>query len=212
MKLGFFEKMLPPEEKIFYTLFEDSAEVCSEIAKLFHGIMHKGFNEECVIQAKTLKHKSNDIAKQTLVQLNTTFVTPIDREDIQFIASLLNKITRKIVKACLNLKVYRLENYNENMKKQAETLVKAADELIFIVSLLRKVTQIKEVTESNQRMREIESHGDEILYKAMDDLFSGKYDALTVLKLRDIHKDIENALDLCFTVSDSIVNIVLKHG
>lgn len=68
------------------------------------------------------------------------------------------------------------------------------------------------MTESHHRMKEIESHGDEILYKAMDELFSGQYDALTVLKLRDIYKDIEYALDTCFSVSDSIINIVLKHS
>jgi uncharacterized protein Yka (UPF0111/DUF47 family) len=46
----------------------------------------------------------------------------------------------------------------------------------------------------------------------MDALFSGKYDALNVIKLRDIHKDIENALDTCFSVSDSVMNIVLKQS
>ena len=56
------------------------------------------------------------------------------------------------------------------------------------------------------------SQGDEIHYHAIDELFSGKYDALTVIKLRDIHKDIENALDSCFSVSDAVVNVVLKQS
>lgn len=212
MKFNLLEKLLPPEEKTFYNFFEQSTNVCNETAKLFYDIMHHGFNEDKLIDAKRLKHSSNDIAKQTLVRLNSTFITPIDREDIQHIACLLNKITKKIVKACVNLRVYRLEVHNENMIKQSETLLKATEELNYIISHLRNVSQVKIITESHHRMREIESHGDEILYKAMDELFSGKYDALTVIKLRDIYKDIENALDTCFSVSDNIVHVVLKHS
>ncbi|EKE02929.1 MAG: hypothetical protein ACD_20C00311G0005 [uncultured bacterium] len=212
MKFNILQKILPPEDKIFYSYFEESANVCREAAILFNDIMHQGLNEDRLIEAKRLKHKSNDLAKQTLCQLNATFITPIDREDIQHVAALLNKITKKIVKACVNLRVYRLDIHNDNMKKQAETLVKATDELIYIVSHLKKVCQIAQITESNYRMKEIETHGDEILYKAMDELFCGDCDALTVIKLRDIYKDIENALDTCFSVSDTVVHIVLKHG
>lgn len=212
VKIGILDKILPPEEKIFYILFEEGADVCREAAKLFQEIMLEGINEDRLIQAKRLKHKSNDIAKDTLMRLNKTFITPIDREDIQLVASLINRVTKKIVKASFNLRVYRLESSTENMKKQAETLLKATQELTFIVSHLRKHTEFSEISESNQRMKEIETHGDEILYKAMDDLFSGKYDALSVLKIRDIYKDIENALDTCFSISDEVVNIVLKHG
>jgi uncharacterized protein Yka (UPF0111/DUF47 family) len=212
VRLGILNKILPPEEKVFYILFEQGADICREAAKLFQEIMFNGTNEDRLIQAKRLKHKSNDVAKETLTRLNNTFVTPIDREDIQIVAALMNRVTKKIVKASFNLRVYRLETATENMQKQAETLLKATEELNFIVSHLRKHTEFSEISESNQRMKEIETHGDEILYKAMDDLFSGKYDALSVLKIRDIYKDIESALDTCFSISDEVVNIVLKHG
>lgn len=212
VKFNLLQKILPPEEKVFFSYFEESTKVCQDIAKLYCNIIHDGYSEESFIEAKRLKHKSNDIAKQTLTKLNTTFITPIDREDIQLIASLLNKITKKIVKACVNLRVYRLDLHTDNMKNQSNTLVRATEELNYIVSHLKKISEIKEVTESNNKMREIESHGDEILHFAMDELFSGKYDALTVIKLRDIYKNIENALDICFSVSDTILNIVLKHG
>lgn len=212
-KLNIFKMILPPEEKIFYEYFEHSAEICQMAANLFNVIIMEGsLSEEKLIEAKSLKHRSSDISNMTLNQLNSTFITPIDREDIQLVSSLLNRITKKIIKAIFNLRVYRLEEYNDNLKKQAATMVKATDELDFIVTHLKKVSQSKEITLSHNRMKEIESHGDEILYKAMDELFSGKFDALTVIKLRDIYKDIENALDTCFSVSDTIVNIVLKHG
>ncbi|MCK7467640.1 MAG: hypothetical protein MZU91_05595 [Desulfosudis oleivorans] len=147
-----------------------------EAAKLFDDIMQNGFKDEKLIEAKRLKHKSNDIAKETLTLLNATFITPIDGEDIQQVACLLNKISKKIVKARVSLGVYRLTNHTDNMKDQGKPLVKAAEELNYIISHLKKVTELKkEITESHRHeWREIESHGDEILYKAMDELFSGQ--------------------------------------
>ena len=211
-KFNLLAYILPPEEKVFYTLFEESTNVCKEAANLFNEIVTNGLTENQIITAKRLKHKSNDLLKETLHQLNITLITPIDREDIQCIASLLNKITKRIVKASVNLRVYRLDLYTDNMKKQAQTLMRATEELAFIIHKFKKQSSIKEMTESNLKMKEIESHGDEILYHAMDELFSGKYDALNVLKLRDIHKDLENALDSCFSVSDQVVNVVLKQS
>ena len=211
-KFNLLAYILPPEEKVFYNLFEESAQVCNEVATIYKDIVTNSLTEEHAINAKRLKHKSNDLLKETLHQLNVMLITPIDREDIQHIASLMNKITKRIVKASLNLKVYRFENFTENMKKQAETLFKATEELKVIIHDFKKACPIKVMTESNLKMKEIESHGDEIHYQAIDELFSGKYDALSVIKLRDIHKDIENALDSCFSVSDAVVNVVLKQS
>lgn len=211
-KVNLLAYLLPPEDKIFYSLFEDSAQVCKDAAALFDEVMTDGLSEEHIISAKQYKHRSNELIKETLKTLNNTFVTPIDREDIQHIAILLNKITKKIVKACINLRVYRFDCYTENMVAQAKTLVKASEELGYIIHKFKKVSSVKDITESNLRMKDIETHGDEILFHAMDALFSGNYDALNVIKLRDIHKDIENALDTCFSVSDSVMNIVLKQS
>lgn len=211
-KFNLLSYILPPEDKIFYQLFEDGTKVCKDASVLFDEIMTFGLQEDHIVRAKTLKHKSNDILKETLHQLNKTFVTPIEREDIQIIATQLNKITKRIVKACVNLRVYRLEKFTPNMKKQAANLMGATEELVAIMKKFKKVSSVEEMVEHNLRMKEIESHGDEILYMAMDELFSGDYDALHVLKMRDIHKDLENALDNCYLISDEVVTIVLKQS
>jgi uncharacterized protein Yka (UPF0111/DUF47 family) len=160
-KVNLLAYLLPPEDKIFYSLFEHSAQVCKDAASLFDEVMTDGLNEEHIIRAKQYKHRSNELIKETLKTLNNTFVTPIDREDIQHIAILLNKITKKIVKACINLRVYRFDCYTENMVAQAKTLVKASEELGYIIHKFKKVSSVKDITESNLRMKDIETHGDE---------------------------------------------------
>jgi uncharacterized protein len=212
MALNLLKKILPPEVGTFYSLFEENAEVCSEISKLFQEIVDEGTSQKRTVEVKDLKHRSSAIAKKTLHLLSTTFITPIDREDIQEVACLLNKITRKIVKAGLNLETYRLEAHTECMKNQAANLIQATDELKYNISLLRNISATKEIANSNSKMKEIESRGDEIFHDAMDEIFSGKYEALTVIKLKELYKNIESALDTCFDVSDLVVNIALKNG
>ena len=211
-KFNLMSYIMPPEDKMFFTYFQDSAEICQKTARLYDKIMHDHLNDEFKEKALKYKKKSKLSYKAVLKQLNKSFITPIEREDIQTIAVQLNKITKKIVKACFNLEVYRLNDYTDEMKEQALTLVQATDKLAEIIKLFKKVSDVEKITKLNIEMKEIESHGDEIHRRAMGNLFSGKYEALDVIKLRDMYKEIENAFDACFFVSDTILNVVLKQS
>lgn len=204
-------KFFPSSNDVFYQLFEESAQTCKQSANLFLEILKKGCNEDLMVTARQYKHKSNKIFKKTLKVLNQSSVTPIEREDIQNIAGLLNRISKKIVKACMNFRVYRIEKATDHMQMQANILISATAELEYIMQHFRKNASAAEITDRNLKMKEIETRGDEIHYLALDLLFSGQYDALTVLKFRDIHKDIENALDTCYAVSDAVTNVILKE-
>ncbi|GHT37105.1 phosphate transport regulator [Planctomycetales bacterium] len=231
---GFLRKLLPPANEEFFTLFEDAAANCKETAQLFCRINNEGINnpslsgliatdEEQQInnegvsnpyldEARRLKHESGFIVKAILRKLNSTFITPIDREDIQNIANLLNKITKKIVKACFNLHIYNIQEATYNMKLQAFNLLEATEELVPVVRLIRNTSQTEEATKFNNRMKEIESNGDTILNQTMAKLFSDSMQPLDVMKYREIHKDIESALDLCYVVSDEVLSVMLKHS
>lgn len=211
-KFNLMSYIMPPEDTMFFTLFQDSSDICIETAKLYDEIMKNKLTEEQKEKALKYRKKGSISFKLTLKQLNKSFITPIEREDIQYIAVQLRKINKRIVKACLNLEVYRLNEYTDEMKEQAFTLVQATEQLGKIIKKFKKVSNVEEITAANIAMKELESHGDEIHRKAMYELFSGKYDALEVIKLRDIYKEIENALDACFYVSDTILNVVLKQS
>ncbi len=211
-KFNLMSYIMPPEDTMFFTLFQDSSDICIETAKIYDEIMKNKLTEEQKEKALKYRKKGSISFKLTLKQLNKSFITPIEREDIQYIAVQLRKINKRIVKACLNLEVYRLTEYTDEMKEQAFTLVQATEQLGKIIKKFKKVSNVEEITAANIAMKELESHGDEIHRKAMYELFSGKYDALEVIKLRDIYKEIENALDACFYVSDTILNVVLKQS
>jgi uncharacterized protein Yka (UPF0111/DUF47 family) len=210
-------KLLPPNEVIFFSYFEESAKICHKCVDILCEVLQQGevmqqkATDECSVAARELKHASNDLTKKTFARLNTAFITPIDREDIYYLNKQLNKLARKIVKIIFLFNNYQLSKYTNYLIEQSKTLLQAADELNFIVSKFKNFKKFDKIAKSNERMDEIETHGDEILQKALMDLFSGKHDNLTVIKLKDIYNSIEDALDLYFTISDSIVNIALKH-
>lgn len=212
---GFLRKLLPPANEEFFTLFDDAAANCKEIAQLFCKINEdneEGVNAAFLEEARRLKHESNFIHKSILRKLNNTFITPIDREDIQSISNLLNKITRKIVKACFNLHICNVREATSEMKLQAGNLLEATEALMKVVKLIQDTSQTEEATKLNDRMKEIESNGDAIVNQAMANLFSGNIPPLDVLKYREIHKDIESALDICYLVSDEVLSVMLKHS
>ena len=211
-KFNLLSYIMPPEDKLFFTHFQESAQACIKTAELYNEIMHNNFDENKKELAITLKKKGKVSYKAILKQLNKSFITPIEREDIQTIAVQLNKINKKIAKACLNLEVYMINVYTQEMKEQAENLLKAVKKLSELVQEFKKVSDTEKITKLNIEMKEIESAGDEIHRRAIHDLFSGKYDALDVIKLRDIYKEIENALDACYFVTDTILNVVLKQS
>ncbi len=211
-KFNLMSYIMPPEDKMFFTLFQNSAEICKETAIIYDEIMKSGFSPEKKEKLLKYKKKGSIAIRLTLKQLNKSFITPLEREDIQYIAVTLNKINKRIIKACLNLEVYRLTKYTDEMKEQALTLVRAAEMLGDIIKNLKKVSNVELMTELNIEMKKLETYGDEVHRRAMFDLFSGKYDALEVIKLRDIYKEIENALDACFHVSDTVLNVALKQS
>lgn len=203
---------MPPEDKMFFTYFQESAEVCQKTAKLYNEILQNSLTPEYIEKAVKNKKKGKLSYKAILKQLNKSFITPIEREDIQTIAVQLNKINKKIAKACLNIEVYRLENFTEEMKEQAQTLIAATEKLGEITNKFKKVSDAEEITALSIEIKEIESRGDEILRRGMADLFSGKFEALDVIKYRDMYKEIENAFDACLFVADTILNVVLKQS
>lgn len=207
--------ILPPDDRKFLDIyFVELAEKTHEAAVLFHEIVANAehMNESYYVKAKTIKHKSFDITHQTVSALHKTFITPIEREDILEITLLLNKITKRILRSAMNFRVFRIDNFPEAMRHQAEVLVAATEEVKICISALRTLRKSNILNDSHTRMIEIERRGDEIFAQAIEDLFSGKFEALDVIKFRGIYRDIESAMDSCYSVSDTVLNVALKNN
>lgn len=208
------QKVMPPKERVFFDLLLNSAEICHHNSQIFSSAVHRthdghqGDTEQAT--PRQLKRDSDALAKKILAKVNASLITAIDREDIQAVNTLLNRICQKISRAAVNLQVYELQDYPICLVKQSNTLLKATQHLLMVMQDFSKCKDIRKITENNGVMKQIEREGDDILHEAMKDVFSGKYDPLLVIKLRDIYHSVEKALDLCFEVSDVTLHVALK--
>lgn len=207
--------ILPPDDRKFLDIFfVDLATTTHEAAILFHDIIVKEehMNEAYYLKAKGIKHQSLDIMNQTVVALNQTFMTPIEREDILAIALLQNKITKRIIRSAVNFRNFRITTFPEAMRHQSEVLMAATAEAKVCIDALRTLRKTNTLSQSHTRMIEIERRGDEIFAKAIEDLFSGSFEALDVIKFRGIYRDIESAMDYCYSLSDTVLNVAVKSN
>ena len=138
MLKNIMSKVLPPKGKAFFDCFEKSAEICCESTGILSKIMLSDIQNIDVDQINNLKIMSNAIETETLLFLNATHITLIDREDVQLISSTLNKVIKRIIKTILTLKTYQIKEYTSNLDQQIKILSNAVGELRNIIFKFRK--------------------------------------------------------------------------
>ena len=206
--------IIPSRGDIFFTLFEESALNALNAAKIFVDILNSKdaiVLEQLCGNSKLLKQKANEINKKVLHELSSMFITPIDRGDIQELSAIFNKLTKRIVKISTKLRIYNIDaNTDDCLIKTADTLVTITETLIQCVQALKSANN-EEVARARERVNELEENGIEDFRHAIDEIYSGKFDTLTILKLKEIYKSIDAAIELSVNAVDLIMQISLEN-
>jgi uncharacterized protein len=199
-----------PREESFYDLFEKAAANLSEGARLMSKLLTDFHDPESShAEISQREHEGDEITHQIIRALNTTFVTPFDREDIHRLASGLDDVMDAIEAVADMLVLHRIEQVLPEMRQQAEVLSKAADEVQQAMAELRGFAGLdRHWVEINR----LENEGDRVYRKTVANLFSGEYKAMDVLKWKDLVDQLEAAIDGCEDVANTLESIVLKHA
>jgi len=205
------EKLLPPKDQLFFNLFDESMEISLRAANLLEDICKNGLSEDKINQAGKLRLESRNITHLLLEKLSNTFVTPLDRDDIQSIAFFLAKITKKIIHTIKNTSVYNLVEFTPDLQEQASQLVYVIQEIKLGLKHLKK-NNLKELTTIIDRIKELETQIEFSARASLGDLFSNEKDMLKILKLQRLYRDLETTGETCYNLSDRILNIVLKNS
>lgn len=207
------KSIVPSKGDIFFILFQEAAITSHEAAKIFVDILNSSdpvFTEELCASSRILKQKANDTNKKSLQQLNKMFITPIDRGDIQELSGLLNKLTKRIVKISTKLTIYNIDaNTDDCLIKNANTLLIITKALVDCVCSL-KMNNDDKIAQIGEKINELEENGIEDFRHAINEIYSGKFDTLTILKLKEIYKSIDSAIELSVSAADLIMQVSLK--
>ncbi|MBA4447551.1 MAG: DUF47 domain-containing protein [Nitrosopumilaceae archaeon] len=167
-------------------------------------------NLEKMEKVRRLETEGDELTRQIFSELNKTFITPLDREDMQRIASKIDDVIDFIDGIAARLYSYKIESPPPFTKPMIEELVKATTEVNYMVSKLRRIKNPQDMINHCRNTSDIEHKVDDLYRDAIRELFESN-DAIHIIKLKDIYESIETASDRCVDVADVVEDIVLKY-
>jgi len=208
-----FRLRIVPVEKGFFELFELASSNMLEAAKLLEHLASDYEEPERKVGRITEReHQGDTITHEIIAKLNSTFVTPFDREDIHRLTSAIDDVVDNIEAAADIMLICRVEQPTEDVRKFAEIIVKCAEQIHEAIPLLRHRQKMKGILTSCIEINRLENQADRINRAALIALFASPSDPLDVVRWRDIYGQLENAVDRCEDVADALQAMVMKHA
>jgi uncharacterized protein len=200
-----------PKTEDFITLFDQaSANIVEGVSLLRQLAGDLSSVRSGVEQLKEIEHEGDRLTHLTLDKLNTSFITPFDREDIHVLATRLDDILDATDAAGQRLVVYRITKVPPEFLTLADLLVESAKEVQKAVLALPNRKKREEAIASCVEINRLENEADVVLREALGDLFANAHDAIEVIKLKELFAFVEDATDRCEDVANVIESIFIK--
>ncbi len=202
-----------PREDKFFGLFEESAH---NMVKAAQGLKQMVDSWEYIngkiAEISELEHQGDTITHQIMEQLNRTFVTPFDREDIALLAHTLDDVTDFIHAAADAMFIYKIDRPSQRAKELADIIVQAAVEVERAMPQLRHRAELRQILSRCVEINRLENMADRVFRAAMAELFDDSTDIAQIIKWREIYEHMEAATDRCEDVANVLEGVALKHA
>jgi predicted phosphate transport protein (TIGR00153 family) len=202
---------LTPRDASFYRLFAISGENLVAGARLLKEMLGAdlALRKEIADKMRDAEHASDDATHAIMRQLNETFVTPFDREDIYRLASSLDDVM-DFMEAAVDLVVlYQIEELPAEIADQVDVLERAAE---LTAEAMQRMQRVQELQDFWIELNRLENQADQVYRRLLARLFGGDYDALTVLKLKEVVDQLEAAADAFEHVANTVETIAVKES
>ena len=202
--------VLAPRDREFFDLFEEAGGNILRAAGLLEEML-RDFPERNELAREILicEQEGDRITHDIIQRLNTTFVTPLDREDIHTLATQLDDIVDYIEEVADFMGLYRIEAPMDQAQALAEVLVKSCEQLY---ALLQNLRGFKGLENYWIEIHRLENDGDRIYRDAVASLFADRVDPMVVIRWRDIFLRLERAIDATETSASIVEGIVIKNA
>jgi predicted phosphate transport protein (TIGR00153 family) len=200
---------LVPQNKQFFRLLERASDnavgISRQLVQLLDGFPSNGTN---LREIKELEHEGDRLTREVVDLLNRTFVTPFDRDDIYLLAGAIDDVCDHIDEAAGNIVGYGVEEIRPKAKEQAQVILRSAEKLHEAVSHLEG---FKDSSSQLHALRDLEDEGDRLNRAAVSELFTSGEDPIGVIRWKDIHEQLEEAVDACENAADVLEAILVKN-
>jgi len=197
-----------------YTLLEASAAQARQCAVLLNDIVpHLGGDTSSQLDAiHQARRHHKKLTQEITEKLCRTFITPLDREDIESLSSSLHKIPKTVEKIAERLTVCPVRFTNDFVSRQISLLDRGTAEVVDMVNGLRKKVDLESVQQMQGRLQHIEGDGDRTHLDLLRELYSRKIEPLEVIILKDLYELLEKAIDRCRDAGNVVFQVVLKYS
>jgi predicted phosphate transport protein (TIGR00153 family) len=204
---------LVPQSQKFFDLFEEDAKNALAGAKLLREMLDDYDQAPRLVKKlESLEHEGDRITHDLFAELNKTFVTPLDREDIQALASGLDSVMDMMEAAGDTMVLYAVEQPTDQAKLLSDIIVDAVVQVEKSVALLRGRHNLREILVHCVEINRLENEADEVRRQVLGALFREEKDVIKLIKWREIYELLERTTDVCEDVADVLQTIVLKNG
>jgi predicted phosphate transport protein (TIGR00153 family) len=199
-----------PVDSSFYDLFSASANHLVVGAALLSEMLSDGnAREDIARRMRDAEHAADETTHDIVRRVNSTFVTPFDREDIYALASALDDVMDMMDEAVDLVLLYEVTTLPPETMEQVEVLQRCAE---LTAAAMPSLESMKSLDEFWIEINRLENAGDKSFRRILANLFSGEYDALEVLKLKDVVESLEGAIDAFEKVANIVEQIAVKES
>jgi predicted phosphate transport protein (TIGR00153 family) len=201
---------LTPQKHAFFELYAQASANAVEIARLLVQLLETfpDDGEGLISRIKEREHDGDRLTHEVVLLLNRTFVTPFDRDDMYRLAGAIDDVCDHVDEAADNLGSWGFERVPEKARSQAEVILKAATKLDEAV---RRLDGFRDSSDQLAELRELEDEGDQLERDAVAELFATTDDAKMIIRWKDIHERLEEAVDALENAADVLEAILVKN-
>jgi predicted phosphate transport protein (TIGR00153 family) len=207
-------RLVAPRQDIFFTLLEEIAVKMTAAAGVFGELAAATSHEQLASSArlKPIETEADHVCHRVYEELDRTFVTPIDREDLAHLTSALDNVVDAMEHAAAFAALYRFTALTEPMRQLILVTVRAATEIARAVGNLRNFGDPDSIRAQTVAVHTLENEADAIYRKAVEALFADGVDPRELVRQKDMLFSLEDGVDQCEDAMDVIRSVVVKNG
>ena len=197
----------------FYQLLEDAATEAHGSVRLVIDMIKAPGSAKSLDDLALSRRKEKKIGEQITAELVRTFVTGLEREDIEALALALRKIPKTVEKLAERINIGRQHLQDVDFTRQIEILEQATDVVLAMVKHLRDLRHLEQIHELNTNLQYLEGEADKLMMALLKKLYDGNcHDAVKSMVIRDLFELMEKAIDRCRDAGNVVMHIVLKNS
>jgi len=213
--MNFLKRLLGRDDK-FFDLLESSVDEAKNSAIILGKLMPRLSEERAVVetveQLAQNRRKHKRITQDITKQLCRTFVTPLDREDIEALSNSLGRIPKGLEKIGERLVICSLNDHSESLAKQVVMLEQAIAIVATMIKSLRRHPHVEEIEDDYGQLQALEGDADRYMLALLRELFGGQAEAKNVVFIKEIYELLEKAIDRCRDAGNVVFQVVLKYS